>query len=140
MNVQSNKKREEKVALNDLQSAGIIALETFRKNGEGVITPVWQMRDDDNLYAWTPGSSWKVKRIRNNRRVRVCESDRRGTPLSEWFEAQATIIDDPTLIKKYKRLVRSKTDRLGLWAFYGLELMAKLRGETRIIIEISGMN
>lgn len=118
MNVQSDKKREEKAALNDLQSAGIIALETFRKNGEGVITPVWQMRDDDNLYAWTPGSSWKVKRIRNNRRVRVCESDSRGTPLSEWFEAQATIIDAPTLIKKYERLVPGKTNRLGLWVFY----------------------
>ncbi len=140
MNVQSNKKREEKVALNDLQSAGIIALETFRKNGEGVITPVWQMRDDDNLYAWTPGSSWKVKRIRNNRRVRVCESDSRGIPLSEWFEAQATIIDDPTLIKKYERLVPGKTNRLGLWVFYVLGLIAKLRGETRIVLEISGTN
>jgi len=128
------------MALNDLQSEGIIALETFRKNGEGVITPVWQMPDGDNLYAWTYSSSWKVKRIRNNSRVRVCESDRRGTPLSEWCEAQATIIDDPTLIKKYGRLVPSKTNKRGLWAFYVLELIAKLRGETRIVIEISGTN
>ena len=128
------------MALNDLQSAGIIALETFRKNGEGMITPVWQMPDGDNLYAWTFGSSWKVKRIRNNNRVRVCESDRRGTPLSEWYNAQAFIIDDPTVIKKYERLVRSKTNRLGLWAFYVLELIAKLRGETRIVIEISETN
>jgi len=95
--VQSDEGGEDKVALNDLQSVRYIALETFRKNGEGVITPVWQMPDGDNLYVWTYGSSWKVKRIRNNSRVRVCECDSRGTPLSEWRKAQACIIDDPTL-------------------------------------------
>ncbi len=67
----------------------------------------------------------------------MCESDRRGTPLSEWCEAQAYIIDDPTLIKKYERLVPSKTNRLGLWAFYVLGLIAKLSGKTRIVIEIT---
>lgn len=52
-----------------------IALETFRKSGEGVVTPVWVTTEGDKPYVWTVDDSGKVKRIRNNGCVRVAVSD-----------------------------------------------------------------
>ena len=48
-----------------------ISLETFKKNGQGVKTPVWFVLQNDAFYVYTEADSWKVKRIRNNPRVRV---------------------------------------------------------------------
>ncbi|MCB9113344.1 MAG: PPOX class F420-dependent oxidoreductase [Caldilineaceae bacterium] len=70
-----------------------IALETFRKSGEGVVTPVWVVAEGGKLYVWTVGDSGKVKRIRNNGRVHIAVSDSRGTPKSEWVEATARVLD-----------------------------------------------
>jgi PPOX class probable F420-dependent enzyme len=75
-------------------------LETFRKNGEGVKTPVWFVGDpsanldssDARLYVYTVGVSGKVKRIRNNNRVRVAPCNARGGLLGEWVDARAEIV------------------------------------------------
>lgn len=75
-------------------------LETFKKNGEGVKTPVWFAADPAanldspgaKLYVYTIGVSGKVKRIRNNPRVRIAPSDARGKVLGEWVEARAEIV------------------------------------------------
>ena len=91
-----------------------IALETFKKSGEGVITPVWAVRVDDKLTVWTGADSWKVKRIRNNPNVRLAVSDSRGNPKSEWVEAKAAVIDSPAaeaeqrtrIAKKYRIVYR----------------------------------
>jgi len=63
-----------------------LCLETFRKNGQGVRTPVWfaasgPISPDSSeviLYVYTTGNSGKVKRIRNNPRVRIAPCNMRG--------------------------------------------------------------
>jgi PPOX class probable F420-dependent enzyme len=75
-------------------------LETFKKTGEGVKTPVWFAADpaasldsnDAKLYVYTIGVSGKVKRIRNNPRVKIAPCDMRGRVLGEWVEARVTIL------------------------------------------------
>jgi len=75
-------------------------LETFKKSGDGVKTPVWFAADpatnlassDAKLYLYTIGVSGKVKRIRNNPRVRIAPCDMRGNVLGEWVEARAEIV------------------------------------------------
>ena len=75
-------------------------LETFKKNGTGVKTPVWFAADpsasldsnDAKLYVYTIGVSGKVKRIRNNPRVRVAPCDVRGKLLGEWLDARAETV------------------------------------------------
>ncbi len=71
-----------------------LALETFRKNGTSVITPVGFVQEGDVLYARTTADSWKVKRIRANPRVRVAPGTGSGKPLGAWIEATATILTD----------------------------------------------
>jgi len=70
-----------------------ISLETFKKNGQGVKTPVWFVLHDDALYAYTEADSWKVKRIRNNPRVRVAACNVRGAVKGSWLDATASIIE-----------------------------------------------
>ena len=78
-----------------------LSLETFKRNGEGVKTPIWFAADPRSdltsaaakLYAYTIGNSGKVKRMRNNPRVRVAPCDIRGNVTGPWFEAQAHLIN-----------------------------------------------
>jgi len=81
--------------------AKYLNLEMFRKNGAGVRTPVWFApsgpiapgRDDVILYLYTLPDSGKVKRIRNNARVRIAPCDVRGGLRGEWVDAQARFAD-----------------------------------------------
>src|SRR5438876_12030387 len=75
-------------------------LETFKKNGTGVRTPVWFAADrsinldssDAKLFVYTIGVSGKVKRIRNNPRVRIAPCTAGGKLLSDWVQARAEIV------------------------------------------------
>ena len=46
-------------------------LETFRKSGVGVKTPVWFVQEGDVLFVRTGAIRVKVKRIRNNSQVNI---------------------------------------------------------------------
>ena len=85
-----------------------ISIESFKKNGDGVKTPVWFVLHDGVFYVYTEADSWKVKRIRNNPRVRVAACTVRGTVKGPWLDATASIIDgderrlaDKLLDRKY---------------------------------------
>jgi PPOX class probable F420-dependent enzyme len=75
-------------------------LESFKKSGEGVRTPVWFAADPSanldssaaKLYVYTIGNTGKVKRIHNNPRVRIAPCDARGRLRGEWVEARAEIV------------------------------------------------
>lgn len=69
-----------------------ICVETFKKNGTGVKTPVWYVLRDSKFYVYTEDDSWKVKRIRNNPRVRIAPCDMRGNVNGEFIEGRAQII------------------------------------------------
>jgi len=91
-----------------LGSEKYISLETFKKNGEGVKTPVWFVLHNDALYVYTEADSWKVKRIRRNPRVRVAACTMRGAVTGPWLDATASLVEgderlaaDKLLNKKY---------------------------------------
>jgi uncharacterized protein len=80
-----------------LQGRKYLNVETFRKNGQGVRTPVWFAGEPEDgapekVYVYSTADSGKAKRIRNNGRVRVAPCDVRGKVLGEWVEAQAEIV------------------------------------------------
>ncbi|MDO9086454.1 MAG: PPOX class F420-dependent oxidoreductase [Anaerolineaceae bacterium] len=85
-----------------------INVETFRKNGVGVKTPVWFAQDGDTLVVRTESSSGKMKRIRNNQYVRIAPCDARGRLQGDWVEARAEILPDNTENEKVNRLVTQK--------------------------------
>ena len=85
-----------------------IALETFRKSGEGVVTPVWVVAEGGKLYVWTVGDSGKVKRIRNQAEVKVVPCGPGGRPHGPQLEAQASLLDDPAQAEQIEVKLRKK--------------------------------
>ena len=72
-----------------------LSLETFRRNGVGVPTPVWFASDagTSTLYVYTTADAGKAKRIRANGTVRIAPCDARGKISGAWIDARATIAD-----------------------------------------------
>lgn len=64
-------------------------LETYRKNGQAVRTPVWFVIDDGTIYVTTPSTTGKVKRLNHNKNVRIVPSNIKGKPNGDWVDATA---------------------------------------------------
>lgn len=73
-------------ALDQFIKARNIVLETYRKSGAPVRTPVWLVVDGGTIYVRTDPKSGKAKRIRNNPHVRLAPSDMRGNVKGEWAD------------------------------------------------------
>ncbi|MGB2592040.1 MAG: PPOX class F420-dependent oxidoreductase [Candidatus Acidiferrum sp.] len=77
-----------------------LSLESFKKSGEGVKTPLWFAADptrdlagnEARLYIYTIGNTGKVKRIRNNHNVNIAPCTVRGELRGESAAAIAEII------------------------------------------------
>jgi uncharacterized protein len=83
-------------------------LETFRKNGQGLKTPVWFVQDGEKFYVRTVSNSGKVKRICNNSQVNVMPCGQVGEPLGTWVPAKAREITDPATAELVRKLLVSK--------------------------------
>jgi PPOX class probable F420-dependent enzyme len=70
-----------------------ISIETYRKTGDPVRTPVWFVEENGELFVRTDSDTGKVKRISNNPRVRVAACDMRGGIKGEWVDGEARTID-----------------------------------------------
>ncbi|MGE0133114.1 MAG: PPOX class F420-dependent oxidoreductase [Blastocatellales bacterium] len=106
-------------------------LESYRRDGQAVRTPLWFAEDNGALYFYTVAHSYKVKRIRNNPRVRVAPCDIRGNLKGEWVDATARRLDQAE--------ARHANDLLN--QKYGLakrilNLLAKIRGHERAAFAI----
>ncbi|MEU9101404.1 PPOX class F420-dependent oxidoreductase [Streptomyces sp. NPDC048361] len=82
--------------LDRLGAGTYLLVTTYKKDGTGVPTPVWVVRDGDALMVWTVTDSWKVKRVRNRPGVLVGPCDVRGNPTGEPHPATAVICDAAT--------------------------------------------
>lgn len=111
-------------------------LETFRRSGESMKTPVWFVEDGNSLYVRTIANSGKVKRIRNNGQVNIAPCKVDGALLGEWIPAQAREVHDNEIAAKVDRLLDKK---------YGLmkkmfALSSALQGKKYTVLEITGRN
>ena len=101
-------------------------IETFRKNGQGVKTPVWFARDGETLRVWTESGSGKAKRIRRDGRVRIAPSTGSGQPLGEWMDAHAIPDDSPEALSHVVKLFKKKYGVM--FSLFGL--LGKMRSAT----------
>jgi len=113
-----------------------ISLETFRKSGEGIKTPVWfsEAALDSPapfLYVYTIGNSGKAKRIRNNPRVRIAPCDMRGNVLGDFIEARAEILQGEAAAEGMRALNRKYAPWKQL-----LNIFAALRKREQIVLAI----
>jgi uncharacterized protein len=73
-----------------------LTLESVKRDGIPVQTPVWFAEDHGVLYVYTLANAGKVKRIRRNPRIRIAPCTIRGKVIGPWVEAEATIVDATT--------------------------------------------
>jgi hypothetical protein len=85
-----------------------INIETFRRNGEGVSTPVWFVQDEHALYVKTEATSGKAKRIRNNGKINVAPCKMDGRLAGVWVPAEAHELTDPMDILRVNSLLKRK--------------------------------
>jgi uncharacterized protein len=94
--------------LSHLAGEKYINLETYRKNGRVVRTPVWFVEsssgDGSILYVRTSDDTGKYKRIRNNSSVRVAPCDIRGSVKGDWVKGEARITSEEEKLKAFKML------------------------------------
>jgi PPOX class probable F420-dependent enzyme len=81
-------------ALAQFANQRYLNLESFKRDGTPIRTPVWFAEDHGVLYIYTLAKAGKVKRIRRNPRVRIVPCAMRGKVTGGWVEAEATIVDD----------------------------------------------
>ena len=66
-----------------------ICTETYRRTGDPVRTPVWVVEENGELFFRTDSDAGKVKRIRNNPRVRIAACNIRGNVKGAWVGGEA---------------------------------------------------
>lgn len=107
--------------LTQFANQNYLNIETYRKSGEPMHTPVWFVQDGDTLYVRTIANSGKVKRVRNNPQVRIMPCGRAGEPLGNWVPAHAFEETDLSVHQRVRQL---------LWEKYG-PLVGQFEAHTR---------
>jgi PPOX class probable F420-dependent enzyme len=113
--------------LEQFQKQQYLNIETFRKSGQGVKTPVWFAQDGDSLYVWTQADSGKAKRIRNNGDVNIAPCTASGELLGEWIPARAQADNSPAAIQHVKNLMSKKYGVM----FHIFGFLGRLRGGSK---------
>lgn len=108
-----------------------VNVETYRKSGAGVVTPVWFAEEAGRFYIYSLADAGKVKRIRNNPRVRMMPCDMRGGPKGEWVDARAQILDSAEAERGHRLLNK----KYGLMKRIG-NVFSKLMNRERTVIAI----
>jgi PPOX class probable F420-dependent enzyme len=113
------------------------SLETFRKTGVGVRTPVWFAEDPaaasgtTRYYVYTLPDSGKAKRIRNNPKVRINPCSMRGDLRGEWVEARARICSGEEEAKGQALL----NEKYGMPKRIG-DFFSRLRGRVQCVLAV----
>jgi len=77
-----------------LQGHHDMVLETRKRDGSWVATPVNPLVEDDHVFFRTWHTSGKAKRLRNFAEVRFAPSSASGRPTGPWLRGHATLLDD----------------------------------------------
>ena len=117
--------------LTDFSTVQYINLITYRRDNTPVSTAVWVVGIEDALYVTTGKVSGKVKRIRNNGKATIHETNQSGSQkLSEDLDLYATIVEDQV---EKQNGIKAITKKYGLMA----KMMMRGPDEDRAIIKLT---
>lgn len=109
-----------------------VNLETYRKSGKPVCTPVWFVTDKDTIYVITTKETGKVKRLQNNQNVRIAPCGFRGEIKGEWVSGAARFAkNDET-----ETALKLRKKKYGLQAMLVGALVARKGEPVAIVISV----
>jgi len=116
----------------DIHNQKYLSLETFRKNNSPVQTTVWFVFYKDMIHVVTREDTGKIKRLRNNNKVRVALCNFKGDVKGQWFSGTATFSLNKELLdvlklrrKKYgflERIARYASRNKGKFVVFSILL------------------
>ena len=106
-------------------------LETYRKDGTAVRTPLLFVIHRERLYMRTTVHTYKVKRIRNNPRVRVAPSTFKGERRGNWIEGEARLYDAADM-----QWVNMLSKRRNGWFKRLVDLRNRFKAVEFVVIEV----
>ena len=116
--------------LENFEAGKYVNIQTYKKNGQAVSTPVWFISKDNRIYFRTSNKSGKFKRIKNNNNVKFALCNFRGKIKGEWQNGLAKI--DPDI----NRLIFSKiNEKYGIFA-HVMNFLYKIKKMDIIILYI----
>jgi uncharacterized protein len=98
---------------------------TYRKNGEPVSTPVWYAREGESVLMLTGKAAGKVKRLRNDPRVRLAPCSFGGKPRGPAMDGVARFLPE----SDFPAAEQALKDRYGL----GRKLYYRFLGPDEVI-------
>ena len=85
-----------------IKSEKYISLETYRKNNQAVRTPVWFVIKDDLIIIVTRDQTGKIKRLRNNQKVKIATCSIKGKTSMTMTSGTARILTEEETVKAVK--------------------------------------
>jgi PPOX class probable F420-dependent enzyme len=79
------------MALDAFRNEKYLNLETYRRDGTPVRTPVWFALANAKLYIYAIADSGKVKRVRRNPTARIAPCDVRGNVTGPWTDVVVSV-------------------------------------------------
>ena len=104
-----------------------VSLMTFRRDGNGVSTPMWVAPLDGKLYAVTDGRSVKMKRLKRSDRIRLAVCDSSGRVRGQWIEGRGAKVQDPALEERARLALAQKYG----FMFATVSFFSRLSGRIR---------
>jgi PPOX class probable F420-dependent enzyme len=89
--------------LDEIKSEKYISVETFKKDGTSVKTPVWFTIKDNLVYVVTRDQTGKVKRLKNNLNVKIATCNIKGKIKGRWNSGTVEILNKQETEEAVKR-------------------------------------
>ncbi|MEM3065133.1 MAG: PPOX class F420-dependent oxidoreductase [Candidatus Nitrosotenuis sp.] len=110
--------------LSNLEGHKYINLETYKKSGQSVRTPVWFVISDGQIFITTRPDTGKVKRIRNNQKVKIAPCGMKGDPKGDWIEGTARFANEAesqNAVNLRNKKYGFKAKLVGAFAYRGIK-------------------
>jgi len=89
-----------------------INLETYKKDGTGVKTPVWFVAHTDLIYIITREMTGKVKRLSNNQSVKITPCGFKGEIKGQWISGNTKVVSG----EEAERVIKLRKKKYGFFA------------------------
>lgn len=112
------------------ENESYLNLETYRKDNQPIITPVWFILKDNDIFVVTKEKTGKVKRIRNNSAVRVVPCNYRGVSKGTWVHGAGRFVDS----QEKREILKMRGKKYGIKA--NIASLLSIRKGNYVVIAI----
>ena len=116
-----------------IQSSKYINVETYRRSGEAIHTPVWFVESGGIYFFLTRGDSGKVKRLHHNSKIKVAPCKVNGELTGNWFDAEGSFVESEGVVNVIKTLFDQKYGALSRIT----NVFSKLQRKKRVFIKVT---